>query len=108
MVQFLPPSPHFSGGTYQWINDGSVLTAPEWLLDLCCSTNKEKPRVGRASDKKILEGQRNDFLTSRAGEMRRLGFDVQAITAALLAENSKYVDPPLPEREVQKIAESVS
>jgi putative DNA primase/helicase len=104
----LPPSPHFSGETYQWINDGRVLTATEWLLDLCRSTNKKKPRGDRTSDRKIREGQRNDYLTSRAGEMRRLGFDLEAITAALLAENSRYCDPRLPEREVQEIAESVS
>ena len=40
--------------------------------------------------------------------MRRRGMSLEAIEAALLAENAARCDPPLPEKEVLTIARSVS
>lgn len=56
----------------------------------------------------IPEGYRNNVLTSLAGSMRRVGMTAPAILAALLAENAGRCVPPLPDREVERIAGSVA
>ncbi len=61
-----------------------------------------------ASCERIPAGARNKTLTSLAGSMRRRGMSHAAIVAALLEENDARCDPPLPETEVRKVAESVS
>ncbi|WP_152206503.1 phage/plasmid primase, P4 family [Marinobacter changyiensis] len=55
----------------------------------------------------VTEGGRNDTLASRGGQMRRFGMGLEAITAALLAENKIRCSPPLSEREVRTIAASI-
>ncbi len=55
----------------------------------------------------VPQGQRNMHLASMAGSMRRPGMSIQAIEAALLAENVKRCHPPLPEDEVRQIACSI-
>ena len=57
---------------------------------------------------KILrEGQRDSLLTSLAGSMRVRGAGEAAILAALRAENDVRCQPPLPDRQLQKIARSI-
>jgi hypothetical protein len=56
----------------------------------------------------IPEGRRNDVLASAAGTMRHHGADQEAIYAALRIENAARCQPPLPDREVRKIAASVA
>ena len=75
---------------------------PVWLLDIF-------PKRGDRSvnhNHQASEFPRNHTLTSLAGTMRRPGMSLEAIEAALLAENARY-DPPLPEDEVRKIVRSV-
>jgi hypothetical protein len=55
----------------------------------------------------IIEGQRNAMLTALAGAMRRKGFSVEAIAAALQIENERRCQPVLPQDEVDKIARSI-
>jgi putative DNA primase/helicase len=55
----------------------------------------------------IAEGQRNAFLASLAGVMRRRDISVEAIAAALVVENTRRCSPPLPDAEVQAIARSI-
>jgi len=56
---------------------------------------------------RISEGQRNATLASLAGTMRRRGMAPEEILAGLRAINSRRCDPPLPEDEVERIAQSV-
>lgn len=56
----------------------------------------------------IPEGQRNACLTSLAGSMRLRGMTRAALLAALREENEARCIPPLPDEEVQRIAESVA
>lgn len=67
-------------------------------------------RVGAAPklNDEIPEGDRNATLTSAGGTMQRRGMAREAIVAALLAENAARCKPPLPDREVEQIARSVS
>lgn len=54
------------------------------------------------------QGQRNSYLTSLAGTMRRRGMGESAIYSALQAENKDRCKPPLSESEIWTIAQSVS
>jgi hypothetical protein len=60
-----------------------------------------------ATEGAIPDGRRNCTLASLAGTMRRRCMTLEAIEAALLAENRRC-DPPLPEDKVRKIAASIS
>ena len=55
----------------------------------------------------IIECNRNNTLTSIAGNMRRIGLGQEAIEATLLAVNEAQVNPPLPNIEVEQIAKSM-
>jgi Protein of unknown function (DUF3987)/Bifunctional DNA primase/polymerase, N-terminal/Primase C terminal 1 (PriCT-1) len=105
-----PPSNHLSGNQYSWKigPDTPLAKIPNWLMALLLTDGGEPKRQsnGRVGDQ-IPQGQRNQTLTSLAGTMRRRGTSLEAIEAALLAEN-KRCDPSLPENEVLSIARSVS
>jgi hypothetical protein len=110
----LPPSRHKDGPRYEWVSghgpdDIEPAIAPAWVVrELQATTSSSKgTTTTSAGGKKIPEGGRNTSLTSLAGTMRRRGMTVEAITAALLAENEARCDPPLPEDEVRGIAQSV-
>jgi putative DNA primase/helicase len=103
----LPPSPHPSGTNYEWVNGWqSPADMPSWLEALLTKPG----RAAGANDagNKIPAGQRNPALTSLAGSMRRKGTTEESILKALLAENESRCDPPLSEREIQRIAKSIS
>lgn len=68
----------------------------------------ESAPVQQQSSDCIMEGKRNSTLTSRAGIMRRAGFDEKAIFVALMEENRKRCNPPLPEEEVKNISKSIN
>ncbi len=59
-------------------------------------------------DGELTEGARNVSLTSMAGSMRQKGFTGHAISAALMVENRKICNPPLPVGEVNQIARSIA
>jgi putative DNA primase/helicase len=110
----LPPSRHPEGCLYAWVpNRGpweiEVTLAPAWLV----AQIQEEPRVAQAprapvvDGEQIPEGMRDTTLTSMAGTMRKRGFTVDAILAALLVENEIRCEPPLDEIQVTKIAESI-
>lgn len=111
----LPPSIHpDTKKPYQWIGDWRKLPSlPADLLNVwrVASTWNNPPEGGRPAREngaRIAEGGRNDFLTSRAGSMRRAGFNQDVIEAALAVENNAKCDPPLPDSEVTAIAKSVA
>ena len=55
---------------------------------------------------KVKEGHRNDTLFRLGASLRTKGMTVGEISAALLEANRQRCSPPLPDREVTKIAES--
>jgi len=81
--------------------------APPWLQAVLLDG---KSTVARAAvpNGTIPEGARNDTLTRLAGAMRRQGAGEPEILAALKEANSHRCQPPLPDNEVEAIAESVS
>lgn len=100
-----PPSFHPSGHRYRWANpDATVLPTPQWLAQLLASpTSKQPNTIG-----KLYESQRNDGLTRLAGAERRRGMAYEELKVFLLEANSRRCVPPLDERDVLKIAESIS
>ena len=105
-----PPSLHASGDEYRWLIDARALLAdmPKCLLKKLTETkSKAKTTKDDDSAKTIVEGERNDTLTSMAGSMRRRGMTYEAIYAALQKENEVRCEPPLPDKDVERIARSV-
>jgi hypothetical protein len=118
-----PPSVLTGGKTYYWAPDLELDTGrerlpepPAWLaqeLDRLANPTPVSPtlaHVATGSDQanKIPEGQRNATLASLAGTMRRVGMSQAEISVALVQANADRCVPPLSQREVEKIALSVS
>jgi putative DNA primase/helicase len=105
-----PPSQHENGRMYEWERTAHAATLqplPDWLLRLIVSDPKDASS-DRRNTTGIMEGRRNETLTSLAGSMRRRAFGYQAILQALLAENQERCQPPLQDEEVERIARSVA
>ncbi len=79
--------------------------APPWLARALLGGAAGTPRAQASLI--FDEGERNASLTRLAGVMRRQGMGVEAITAALSRENAARCSPPLPDKEVRAIAQSV-
>ncbi|HCE18528.1 MAG TPA: hypothetical protein DEQ80_11775 [Anaerolinea thermolimosa] len=110
-----PPSNHVSGNPYVWEassdpENDEPADLPGWLLNLLTAgqsaPNGHKPH-NQAQGGKVLQGQRNTWLTSEAGRMRRAGMDEPAILAALKTLNQQNCYPPLDDAEVIRIVQSV-
>ncbi len=107
------PSNHVSGGQYRW-GDGSepdraqITPLPSWVLELLDCDRRPDNRRAANQDKRIAEGTRDDTLASLAGSMCHRGMGVEAMAAALVVENERRCDPPLPISRVKRIAQSVS
>lgn len=103
-----PPS-IVEGKPYTWLHaptDTPLAEAPEWLLHLLKEQRVAAPAAA-GPEAPIPSGGRNSELTSRAGKMRAAGMDASDIYAALQKINATRCQPPLPEKEVRMIAESV-
>lgn len=93
------------GAGYEWVNpDAPIAPAPDWLVTVL--SNGHRPAAPLPDT--IGIGERNAWLASLAGSMRRRDAGVTAIAAALHAENRARCVPPLEDREVEAIARSVA
>jgi hypothetical protein len=117
----MPPSRHRdTGRNYSWVpghgpDEIKAAQAPAWVVDLMradgtrAGGDAQQPQAPPLPDDgRIREGQRNSTLASLAGSMRRRRMGHEAIRAALREENLRRCDPPLPEAEVDAIAESIA
>ena len=97
-----PPSVIY-GTPYAVAKQAEIVPLPsQWVGQL---TNPRQ-RAKHAPGEPILEGGRNNTLAALAGSMRHKGFSVDAIEAALLAENAACCIPPEDEEKVLRIARS--
>jgi len=108
----VPPSNHISGAEYSWDSnffDAPILPAPEWLLHLVEYPPLEMPAVPitQKTNGKVNEGERNNYLTSLGGKLRQEGKVKRQIVITLLEENRMHCTPPLDDKEVQRIADSI-
>jgi putative DNA primase/helicase len=65
------------------------------------------PRRPQQNGATVSAGARNNFLTSEAGKLQRIGLDPTALCAALHALNQTRCKPPLAESEVETIARGI-
>lgn len=78
------------------------LYSPEWKLP-------EAGKIQIRPDYPMLKpGSRNDCLTSLAGSMWNTGYTKRQIFSELLKVNQRVCRPPLPEREIEGICNSIS
>jgi hypothetical protein len=103
----LPPSPHASGSSYEWRKWRRPQHLPNWVAD-AVRGQREAGIQERSEIASIREGARDTTLASYAGALRNVGADRESIQAALAAINDTAVDPPLPERDIARIAKSIS
>ena len=108
-----PPSLHpETGEYYNWgrfdknLNSLSMIPAALWPI----IKEKKKKKFGPLTGKngKIPKGQRNNWLFKEGCKMRAAGIDIPVIKAALLESNRALCNPPLEEKEVYSIIQSVS
>ena len=104
---YIVAAPSITRLPYETIDNSPVADAPCWLIDMS-RNNGSKPASRQKQGAPIPDTTRNATLTSIAGVMRRKGADQGAIEAALLEINANQCQPPLSEREVLRIAQSVS
>lgn len=111
-----PPSLHASGKCYAWIHPLEVIEparVPLWLVQLIARTQAPAKRTttpGAAipgDGDPIPEGERDKRLASLSGAMRRQGATAAEILTALEATNDRCV-PPLPQAQLEKIANSIA
>jgi len=132
----VPPS-IVGGKPYRWADKSELETAPselpeppEWVVALLDGSGGlfaqdvtggngdvaptpipwTPPRAENppADGNAIPSGQRNATLARLAGNMRRVGMSCEEILAALERANQDRCKPPLPPREVELIATSIS
>jgi bifunctional DNA primase/polymerase-like protein/AAA domain-containing protein/primase-like protein len=101
----LPPSPHESGTPYEWRQWRAPQHLPGWIVEAARPSRAGEEREEIAS---IERGARDNTLASAAGALRNIGFDREMIATALEAVNDAHVSPPLPDRDVRRIATSIS
>lgn len=110
-----PPSTHENGQEYEWEaahtpSNTPLAPLPNWLHTLMLKgreTAQERRTEGsKAAPERITEGSRNDTLFRLACSLRSKGMSEAGITAALLAENRERCNPPLDDKEVEKICRS--
>jgi hypothetical protein len=107
-------APSKTQGEYQWdpawgIGNIPMAEIPEKLLKLI-QENRNPP--GERTDTPvgggaIPNGERNVALARMAGAVRRQGADKPEIMAYLRATNQEKCRPPLPERDLERIANSI-
>lgn len=101
-----PPS-KLSEKSYAWEQGRSpvetqIMDAPKWLLDILQPEKKTKPHNAN-----LIAENRNSTLTKLAGRMRAAGMDAEGIWTELSKINAERCTPPLPDKEVRTIAESI-
>ena len=108
------PSNHISGNTYEWRTApwGEIpMAAPDWWRELITPSHEDAPKARVAAipqeGDKVATGGRNNYLTSRAGTMRRQGFEFDEMLPAMLALNKNKCNPPLDHDEVETICRSI-
>jgi len=116
----LPPSVVEGNRAYTWQETMELDVPPEelpeppaWLVDLLDGLATGTPQgacvaSGTPDGNVIPDGQRNATLARLGGNMRRVGMTEAEILMALLQVNADRCNPPLGEREVQRIAASVA
>lgn len=108
----VPPSMHISGKYYEFINQNGLMPFPQAFIGKLKEPEPKKQNNdlnGKKVDTpSLLNGNRNNSLTSLAGKLRRAGLNEGELETSLLKINLERCKPPLNEKEVRQIAHSIS
>ncbi len=92
----------------------SIVEAPQSLLDFIQAkatewkAKKTKTATDASASLQVMEGGRNNYLTSRGGKLRDAGASHESILLELTRINESDCVPPLPSAEVESVARSVA
>ena len=106
-----PPSMHISGKPYEFLNNSDLMPFPQAFIEKLNTERTQAKNNGKASSLEMniyCDGQRNDSLASIAGKLRRAGLSESELKTALLKINLERCKPPVTEKEVLRIAHSIS
>lgn len=107
----VPPSRHKSGNCYKWVEEGvPIVDLPEDLFNALLIEENHKSQssiIGSQNNHVIKEGSRNNSLTIYAGQLRAQGLRQAEILVLLRDKNSQCCKPPLEDKEVVQISESM-
>ncbi|MES2175451.1 MAG: bifunctional DNA primase/polymerase [Pseudomonadota bacterium] len=100
-----PASRHASGAIYAIWEDEPIADLPQDIAEI---TERPDEPEGERAGATIPVGLRNDTLTKFAGYLHGKGVPQPAVLETLKTLNGTMSEKPLPDREVRKIARSVS
>lgn len=105
-----PPSRHHTGGTYRWSDERRPAKLPPRLAEVAREPKSRAKSIDAGADvgaEQIPEGGRNNALFRLGCALRDTGIGDKALRGALHFENQRRFSPPLPDDELNVIAESV-
>lgn len=99
-----------TGEPYKIVSASEIVEAPEWFIKwLLDQKIQPKKTVAASPDtSEIPSGQRNATLASIAGKFRANGASYEVILAHITEINSTRCNPPLPQKDLETIAGSIS
>lgn len=101
----VPPSQHITGKHYQWLNNNKIINLPESIETLF---NSKKPGITEVDwELNVKEGERNNELARRTGKLIRAKMPKSETLKFLIEWNQNHCKPPLPEKDVEIIVESI-
>ena len=108
-----PPSLHYSGKKYQWVNhpdDIDLGDSPDWLIERAIEQKKE-PIADSEQEKaqfrvELREGVRNDTLFNNACHLRDRGVAQDFVEHLIRLRNWNDCKPPLTDTEVDTLLDS--
>lgn len=102
------PSPHWSGGTYRWHLERPIAPLPAILRQAVrLRAEEKKVQLNESTGTPIDSGGRNQALFRLGCVLRDQGIGVQALAAAMHHENQLRCKPPLDDRELMLLVDSV-
>ena len=80
-----------------------------WFSEKKAKEEKKGPSHVPENEEKIPEGQRNTFIASQLGKIHEAtGIGYDALLAAAIDINNRRCEPPLDEKELERISKSIS
>jgi AAA domain/Bifunctional DNA primase/polymerase, N-terminal/Primase C terminal 1 (PriCT-1) len=101
----LPPALHETGVVYEWVSNGSPAELPaDVYTALRQKADETERRVEEtlAEGAKIAEGQRDNFIFSRALDLAHNGMTAEEILPSMLELARSRCEPPLGEEHVRR------
>ncbi|MBA7539573.1 hypothetical protein ES705_31853 [subsurface metagenome] len=102
----VPPSIHANGKAYKWISKAKILDLPDGIIRLL-NTKGKSGITEQSWEMNIEKGERNNELTRRAGKLIRSNLPKSEVLKILVGWNSEHCKPPLPEKDVVIIVNSI-